>query len=657
MKRPQRFLLPVIILLLGLTAFCIFPKILPGNFHIILPSVICFAALVLLILTWKFIVDNLKQQRAEKDNIFAETRSLSSKIANDLSVPCLLMNENGSIVWRNDAMTRLSEEKHISRILSNYNLEKPPFAANADLSGSSYIVYSMPVNRKTAEKNQIFQYWVNHSDAVHYQRLYEENRPNIALIYVDNIEELETDQQFRKTSVLAEVEHLVADTASSLNGTYRRVDNDRFMIIFESKELKKLEESKFSLLDAAHSIDTGTHDLVSLSISVGVGDSVSQSDDSAKQAMELALGRGGDQAVVKCGSNYSYYGGKHQLTSTQSRVKTRLFSRALRQLFEAGGNVIVMGHKNADMDCFGSALAIAACAKLVDAKPYIVLDQVNETIDIVVEATRNSGSYNNCVITPEQAERIMQKSNCTLVVVDTQRAGSTMAPQLLKLAPNLVLIDHHRRSADYIDTSTLHLLESKVSSTSELVTEVIQYYDENPKIPPFICSALLAGITVDTKHFAFNVSSRTFEAAGYLRKNGADPASVQQMFRDDMSVYSSCADAVRSAEILPGNIALTRCDQIGIEIENEKLVAAKAADQLINIRGYEAGFALGRDASCIYVSGRSLGSINVQLICEKLGGGGHMTMSGAQLNDMTMDEAYSLVKKTISEYAKEVNKQ
>ena len=244
----------------------------------------------------------------------------------------------------------------------------------------------------------------------------------------------------------------------------------------------------------------------------------------------------------------------------------------------------------------------------------------------------------------------MWRPSSVLVIVDTQRSQTTCAPELIAEASRIVLIDHHRRSADYIDRSTLHYLESRASSASELVTEMLQYFDDSPRIPAFVCSALLAGITVDTKHFAFNVGSRTFEAAGYLRKNGADIGMIKQMFQDDMESFRACSDTVRNAEILPGGVALAACEE---ETENAKLVAAKAADQLIDIRGIEAAFGLGRDGDVISVSGRSLGKINVQIICERLGGGGHLTMAGAQLHKTNMDDARALVRKRIEEYLQE----
>ena len=413
-----------------------------------------------------------------------------------------------------------------------------------------------------------------------------------------------------------------------------------------------MERARFPLLEQAHNIDTGTSMLVSLSIAVGASDRVARADESARQAMELALGRGGDQAVIKKGGGYVFFGGKRQPEAMQSRVKMRLFSKALRQLVENTGDVFIVGHKRPDMDCIGSALGVAACAKFVGSRAYIVLGEQNNMIEHALELIRDNRAFSGMLITPEHAERIMRPTS-VLVVVDTQRVGSLVEPKLLELAGRVVIIDHHRRGADHIDNPTLHFLEVRASSTSELVTELLQYFDANLRPPALVCGTLLAGITIDTKHFAFNVGSRTFEAAGYLRKNGADTSMVKQMFQDDMESFGDVAITVRSAELLPGGVAL---GSVGEEIKNAALIAAKSADELIGIKGIEAAFVLGRDGDMVSVSGRSLGNINVQVICERLGGGGHLTMAGAQLANIDLEEAEAQVRTAIEHYMQEVQK-
>lgn len=593
-----------------------------------------------------------KRLIAQMDAVFGENQSAVSHIIRDVSIPCAIVDDVGRIVWRNAAYEKLFDEDNVQKILPQYDPRLPLAAIPFEYAGGAYQVMSMQVPRPTTSRKLMFQYWLDRTEAAHYKRLFENQMPYVALVYVDNYEELSSDVQFHRTTVLAEVERLISEMMRKLGGIYRRYENGRFLLVFEAVQLETLETERFPLLEAAREIDTGTNASVSLSIAVGVADHVQQSDESARQAMELALGRGGDQAVVKVGTNYRFYGGKRQMESMQSRVKTRLFSKALRQLFENAGDVFIVGHQHADMDCVGAALGVATCAKQIGSRAYIVLNESNVSIDSVIALIQSNRAYAGMLITPEQAERLM-KPTSVLVVVDTQRRSTVIAPELLDLASRLVVIDHHRRSADHIENATLHYLESRASSASELVTETLQYFDDNMRPPSFVCGALLAGITVDTKHFAFNVGSRTFEAAGYLRKNGADIGMVKQLFQEDMETFADCAEAVRCAVVSPSGVAVSR---VAENANNAKLIAAKAADDLIGIRGVEAAFVIGRSDGGICVSGRSLGNVNVQLVCERMGGGGHLTMSGAQLNTTDFDEAEAVVRSCIAQYEQEGEK-
>ena len=611
-------------------------------------------ALVLIAAVSALAIENSRQRRdqAHMDEVFTQNNSASARIITDVSIPCAIVDDLGRIAWRNAAFEKLTDEDAIGRVLPQFDPKQPRAAMTVEYGGGSYQVMNMTIKRNGVARDLTFQYWLDRTEAAHYQRLFEDQMPYVALVYVDNYEELSADVQFHRTTVLAEVEGLIADMMRRISGIYRRYENGRFILVFEAMQLAALEQERFALLEAARAIDTGTNVSVSLSIAVGVADHVQQSDESARQAMELALGRGGDQAVVKEGANYRFYGGKRQMESMQSRVKTRLFSKALRQLFENAGDVFVMGHDHADMDCIGAALGIVTCAKQIGSRAYIVLDESNVSIDSVIKLIQQSRAYMQLLITPDQAERLMRPTS-VLVVVDTQRPSTTVAPKLLEMASRIVVIDHHRRSADHIENPTLHYLEARASSASELVTETVQYFDDNMRPPAFVCGALLAGITVDTKHFAFNVGSRTFEAAGYLRKNGADIGMVKQLFQEDMETFGDCTDAVRRARSVGAHGTVV--SYLPESTRNAKLVAAKAADELIGIRGVEAAFVLGREEGDIYVSGRSLGNVNVQLVCERMGGGGHLTMAGAQLGSVGLEEAEAIVIKSIEEYEQEAD--
>ena len=649
MKKTKTILLPLGILLCVLCAG-VLASAWYQAYRLVAGAVAFGLSLIVFLIT--LLLEHRQKRAMQKrmDDVFSENSEIASRLVNLVSIPCALIEADGTIAWRNESMQKIFAEPEITRVQPHYDFSAPLVAAPMEHAGSVFQVMNVPVFREKDQRSMLFQYWLDRTEAAHYQRLFEEQMPYTALIYIDNYEELSADVQFHKTSVFPEVERLVADFVKDIDGVYRRYENGRFFVVFEASHLPQMEHARFPLLEQAHNIDTGTSMLVSLSIAVGAADRIVRADESARQAMELALGRGGDQAVIKKGGGYVFYGGRRQPEAMQSRVKMRLFSKALRQLFENTGDVFIVGHRRPDMDCIGAALGVAACAKYAGSRAYIVLGEQNNMIDHALELIRENHAFAGMLTTPEHAERIMRPTS-VLVVVDTQRVGSLVAPKLLDLAGRVVVIDHHRRGADHIDNPTLHFLEARASSTSELVTELLQYFDANLRPPALVCGTLLAGITIDTKHFAFNVGSRTFEAAGYLRKNGADTSMVKQMFQDDMESFGDVATTVRSAEVLPSGVAL---GSVGEEIKNASLIAAKSADELIGIKGIEAAFVLGRDGDTISVSGRSLGNVNVQIICERLGGGGHLTMAGAQLSNMEFEEAEALVRTAIEHYMQEV---
>ncbi len=610
------------------------------------------ASLILLLICRAYEKQLSRKRRRLMDAVFTENASIAAKLINRVSVPCALIDGAGRIVWRNESFRAICNEAYIRRVQPQFSNAAPLVAVPLEYAGGVYQVMSIPIHRGADARSMVFQYWVDRTEAAHYQRLFEEQMPTVALIYVDNYEELSADLQFHRASVIAEVEKLVGEMAAGADGIFRRIENGRYLVVFEARHLAAFEAERFPLLERAHAIDTGTGATVSLSIAVGMADRIALADEGARQAMELALGRGGDQAVVRHGGDYAFYGGRRQVESMQSRVKMRLFSKALRQLFENAGDVFIVGHRRPDLDSIGAALGIATCAKQIGLRTYIVLDEKNAQIERVLELVRSNHAYASMLVSSDQAEKMMRQSG-VLVVVDTQRASTVAAPKLLELASRVVVIDHHRRSTEHIENPTLHFLESRASSASELVTEVLQYFDNDLRPPAFVCGTLLAGITVDTKHFAFNVGSRTFEAAGYLRKNGADIGMVKQLFQEDMESFGDCANTVRGADLITGGIAIA---VVGEEVRNATLIAAKSADELIGIRGIEAAFVLGKDEGNVNVSGRSLGKVNVQIICERLGGGGNLTMAGAQLGSIDLDEAESLVRAAIEQYQQEVGK-
>ncbi len=598
-------------------------------------------AFIALAVTLMLVAVARRQQRL-MDAVFADNRTAASELIRKVDIPAMILDLNGKIVWHNDALGAVFEGKNVLEVLPHFNPAQPT-VQQILLAGTNYQVMTMPVHRLNTRKKLLFQYWLDRTEAVHYQRLFPEQMPYVMLVYMDNYEELTGDRQFHGTAVLAEVERLVSELCRRTGGLYRRYENGRFLCVLEAAEVNRIEREKFRLLDQARQLETGTGATVSLSVAVGVAPRIAQSEEGARTAMELALGRGGDQAVVREGADYRFYGGKKQPDARQSRVKMRLFAKALHQLIEGGGDVFIMGHKNPDMDCLGAALGVATCVQHTRMRPFIVLSERNEaTADALREMDRLGLSDRLLITGPEALE--MVKPNSVVVVVDTQRPMMTDCPALIERVEKLVLIDHHRRSADYIENPILHYLESRASSASEMVTEVIQYYDESVRPDSFVCSALLAGIEVDTKQFVFNVGSRTFEAAGYLRRNGADLALVKTLFQSDFESFIQVARTVEHADIGPDGIAIAACEP---GIEAPQLIAARTADELLKVKGVKAAFTLADMGDYINISGRSYGLVNVQLILEQLGGGGHLTMAGAQVRGRTVAEAAELLRTCI----------
>lgn len=584
------------------------------------------------------------------DDIFRQNDTAAGSIITNIDVPALLFDQEGRIVWSNRAFQELYAGADLCRLIPGLDPRFPNKAQALDYNGRNFQLMSMSVQRENALARRLtFQYWLDRTEALHYSRLYEEQMPTVALIQIDNYDDLNADKQFHRNTVLTEVERKISDFVTSIGGVYRSYDSSKFFVVFEAARLAELEKLRFPLLDSVREIDTGTGQSITLSISVGVANRIAASDEAARNGMQLALGRGGDQAVVKRGTSYAFYGGKRQVTTRNSRVKARLFAKALRQLMEAADQVFIVGHRNPDMDCMGAALGLMRCALLVNCAAYFVLDEVNPTIEGAVDTMHNNTLYRDSLKTPEQVMAMM-RPGAVVIVVDTQRESSILAPEVYERAGKKVIIDHHRRPVDALQNATLNYLEAGSSSTCEMVTEVIQYFDDSLKPTTFECGALLAGITMDTKHFAFNTGARTFEAASYLRRNGADNATVKLMFQDDMQTYRDRAKVVESAIVMEQGIAISACPQ---DTGNALLIAAQAADELISIKGIQASFVLAEKNGGISISGRSLGDINVQLILEKLGGGGHLAVAGAQLKDVTMDGAINQLTQAIHGFLQE----
>ncbi|WZL79410.1 DHH family phosphoesterase [Eubacteriales bacterium mix99] len=585
-----------------------------------------------------------------------------------IPVPLVVIEAGGDITWYNPQFGELFQgEKLLERNIHDFVPELTPSRFGDSRKESHhdlffhnkwYQVLWTPVktgNDSRKSKVIFLIYWLDITEEHRIRALYQAQRIVIAHIRVDNYDEvLANTEDTRRAAVLAEIESGIAEWAVGIHAAWVKYDREKFIVVMEAQALKKLQKERFNILDRVRGIQAGNRIPVTLSIGVGLdAENPAQSSISALSAVDLALGRGGDQAVVKQGTKLFFYGGKSQGVEKRTKVKSRVIANALWELMEHSNTVFIMSHEIPDLDSIGSALGIYCCARHVGREAHIVLNKSNVSVEPLMKRLQEKEAYNGLFIRPEDAMEQMDHDTL-LVVVDTNRPGFTEAPDLVRKAEHIVVFDHHRRSGDSIENATLTYLESYASSASELVTEVMQYFGENIKVNPLEADALLAGITMDTKNFIFKTGVRTYEAASYLRRLGANPTSVRQLFRDDMDTFVSRSETVKRATMIQQGIAMSECPP---DTPNAQLIAAQAADSLLAIQGISASVVLCSTPEGIMISGRSFGSINMQLILEKLGGGGHLTMAGAQLGDISMEEARQRVMDAVEEYLKEFSEE
>jgi len=495
---------------------------------------------------------------------------------------------------------------------------------------------------KTKKKNDnddylIVIYFIDETELKELSILHKAQKTGVGLVYIDNYDELmQLIDDNMKSSVFAEVEQTLTSWIDPLNGIVRKYERDKFLVLFESQYMDEFEVRKFDLLDEIREIVTGCdfHVTLSMGFSIEEEDLV-ENFNNAKSAIEIALGRGGDQAVVNKAGKYTFFGGKTVEMEKRNKVKSRVIAGVLKDLVANCDNVLIMGHRNCDLDSLGAALGINRFAKVVGKPANIVLNGPNKSIQMLYDELIHHEEYRDIFVNKEQALQMVNE-NTLLVIVDTYSQPITECPELIDACEKIVVIDHHRRGSDYIKDATITYQEPYASSVSEMVTEMLQYADNRLTLERLEAEALYAGIIVDTKNFTMKTGVRTFEAATYLRRKGVDTISVRRYFQNDVGSFLILANIVRYAEIDDHGIAIAECPE---GIEDVQLLAASAADQLLTLAGVHAAFVLCKLGDTVNISGRSLGEINVQMILERLGGGGHMTVAGAQLSDVDISDA------------------
>lgn len=582
----------------------------------------------------------------------------------NMPFPIVFIDDDGLITWYNTPFLALIEEddlinKSISEIVPSFNLtemrkKNDNEYLEIEYMDKSFNVYPnfLPDKISSGSGKLTVLYWVEDTEYEDLKRTFVREKAVVVLVDVDNYDDVKnTTPDTHRPIVLAEIDQIINAYFAQHGGLVRKFENDKFLVVINQAGLEAIKTKKFDLLDQIRELDMGNTIPITLSIGACQSEgSILGSYANASAAIDIALGRGGDQVVVNNGSNFDFYGGKSKALEKRNKVKARVIADALRQLIDQSDQVFVMGHKNPDMDSIGASIGVMRAIDNRDKPAFLVLNAINPSIRNIMERMEShSPEMLQRIIKSEEALSIANKESL-LIVVDNHKPSMTEEPELLEIIPKVVVIDHHRRGAEFIKDPVLVYLEPYASSASELVTEVLTYMTNEPDLTKFEAEALLAGIMVDTKNFSFQTGVRTFEAASVLKRAGADTTVVKQLFRDDLSTFKNKSMVIQSSKIIFENIAIGRLEE---KMDDAILISAQAANELLNINGVEASFVLSQLEDKIHISGRSLGSISVQLILEKLGGGGHLTSAGAQVEKLPIDDAEKLLVETIENYLKE----
>jgi c-di-AMP phosphodiesterase-like protein len=573
-------------------------------------------------------------------------KSVGNEVIGQLPFGIIIFNEDKEIQWHNAFIATVIGKPSIvgEPLSSHFPVLQQPFK---DKESGIEVTIGGRVYELLLRANERFLYVRDITDRWTLKKKYDEEKLALGIVMMDNLEEVAQgmDEQ-QRALMLSKVTGEINEWAQKYGLFLRRLTSDRYMVITNQIALRNLEQSRFELLDDVREITMDQKLPMTLSIGFASGaDNVIELGHLVQSSLDIALGRGGDQAVVKIGQRQSFYGGKSNAVEKRTRVRARVISHALRDLIKESDNIIIMGHKMPDMDAIGAAIGIMKPAQLYGKEAYIVLEGVNPSIQRMMDMLKEDEKLTKRFVSPEHAMGLIGKRSLA-VVLDTHRATMVAEPRLLQGTDRIVIVDHHRRSEEFIEDAVLVYMEPYASSTCELVTELLQYIHERVVLDVREATALLAGITVDTKSFAFRTGSRTFEAASFLRRNGADSVLIQRMLKEDLEEYVRKAEIIRNAETYRDSIAIAIADT-GKQVP--QLLIAQAADTLLNMTGIKASFVVGlRPDGHVGVSARSLGQINVQIVMERLGGGGHFTNAACQIQG-TVPEVAARLKQVLKD--------
>ena len=595
----------------------------------------------------------------------AQYAELQEHIAADMAFPYAIADESGLLLWMNDGFADIVRDDRKNKTLFGLFPELTREILNGiDGEGSLHITYgdsfyrmelrhicageNGELNLDAPDRDEDETLWAvylfDETELLALKQEIADQNLVAGLIYLDNYDEaLESVEEVRRSLLVALIDRKINKYISNLDGIVKKLEKDKYFFVIKQKYTKELEKERFALLEEVKTVNIGNEMAVTLSIGMGMnGETYIRNYEYARTAIDMALGRGGDQAVVKDGAKITYYGGKSQQLEKTTRVKARVKAHAMRELMETKDKLLIMGHRIGDPDSFGATIGIYRIAAAFNKKAHIVINSVNSSVRPMMERFQNNPDYPEDLFLTGDEAAARADANTMLVVVDVNRPSITEAPELLKMVKTIMVLDHHRQSSEIIENAVLSYVEPYASSTCEMVSEILQYVGDGIKMRSVEADAMYAGIVIDTNNFMNQAGVRTFEAAAFLRRNGADVVRVRKLFRDRVEDYRARAEAVRRAEIFEKEFAISECPSEGLE--SPTVIGAQAANELLNIIGIKASFVMTQVKDTIFFSARSIDEVNVQVMMEKLGGGGHRTIAGAQLKDATMEEAREKLK-------------
>lgn len=594
-------------------------------------------------------------------------------LLNEFAVPYALLDYNGKILWMNEAFAALTGKnkryrKAVSSVFPEIAGDKLPKKEDKEIevryNERDYKAVMKSVSLKKLLEESGLVEMESHSDLIalylfdetelnQYIRQKEDEKLVTGLLYLDNYDEaLESVEEVRRSLLAALIERKLGKYFSEVDCLLKRLEKDKFILVMRQKSLEELKKKRFNILEDVKTVNIGNDMAVTISIGIGLNaPTYAQSYEYSRIAIDLALGRGGDQVVIKDKDQMTFFGGKSQQMGKNTRVKARVKAHALREFMISNDKVIVMGHKISDVDSIGAGIGIYRAAKSLNKRAHIVVNNPTMSVRPIIESFRQNADYDEHMFINSEAAREIVDNNTVVVVVDTNKPSYTECEELLHKTKTIVVLDHHRQGSEVIKNAVLSYIEPYASSTCEMVAEILQYFSDDIRIYNIEADALYSGIMIDTNNFTAKTGVRTFEAAAFLRRCGADVTRVRKMFRDDVKSYKAKAEAIRSVETYKGSFAISVCPSEGID--SPTVVASQAANELLNVDSIRASFVLTDYQNKIYISARAIDEVNVQIIMERLGGGGHINMAGAQLPGASLNEAIHLLKETLDKMIKE----